>query len=187
MACIRDRQFGAPAPDRYWGMAYTSQQLSDLRCIEEVTTRYTYGLDRLDRDTMRSAYWPDAVDHHGPAFDGLAWDYVDVAMASHKRWAPSLHTLMNQIIELDDDGVNARGEAYCIAYLFDTEQPVLFQWFGRYLDHFQKRDDEWRILERVCVHEAGRVDDPVVPMPFPTELFRPGTFDRPASGRRIGP
>jgi hypothetical protein len=167
-------------------MGYTPEQLSDLQCIRDATLRYTHGLDRLDPDMMRSAYWPEATDQHGPAFSGRAWDYVDVAMASHGRWQPSLHTLMNQIIELEDDGTHARGESYCIAYLFDTERPVLFQWFGRYLDRFEKRDGEWRILGRVVVHEAGRVDDPVVPMPFPTELFRQGTDDRPSGGRPIG-
>lgn len=168
-------------------MSYTLEQLSDIQCIREVTTRYTHGLDRLDADHMRSAYWPEATDDHGPEFRGNAWEYVEVAMQSHRRWGPSMHTLVNQIIELDSDGIHARGEVGCIAYLFDTESDSLFQWFGRYLDRFEKRDDEWRILERVLVHEGSRVDDPLVLMPFATEQFLQGTFDRPSSGRPIGP
>jgi hypothetical protein len=167
-------------------VAYTPQQLSDLQCIREVTTRYTHGLDRLDAEHMRSAYWPDATDDHGPEFRGNAWDYVEVAMASHRRWRPSLHTLLNQVIELEPGGL-ARAETYCIAYLFDTERPVMFQWFGRYLDRFEQRNGEWRIADRVCVHEGSRVDDPVVAMPFATDRFRPGSFDRPSAGRPIGP
>jgi hypothetical protein len=31
------------------------------------------------------------------------------------------------------------------------------------------------------------VDDPALAMPFPVEQFRPGSFDRPSSGRPIGP
>jgi hypothetical protein len=168
-------------------MTYSPEQLSDLVCIREATTRYTHGLDRLDAAHMRSAYWPDASDDHGPEFSGNAWDYVEVAMESHKRWRPSLHTLLNQVLELDPDGVHARGETYCVAYLFVADRPVLFTWFGRYLDRFEKRGAEWRISERVCVHEGSKVDDPLTEMPFPTELFRPGSFDRPSSGRPIGP
>lgn len=168
-------------------MAYSAQQLSDVESIRDATKRYTHGLDRLDADHMRSAYWPDATDDHGPEFSGNAWAYVDVAMESHKRWRPSLHTLTNQVIELDADGVNARGETYCIAYLFEADRPVMYQWFGRYLDRFQKRDGVWRIFDRVCVHEASRMDDPLPVMPFPQDMFRQGSFDRPSSGRPIGP
>jgi hypothetical protein len=168
-------------------MAYTAQQLSDLQCIRDATLHYTHGLDRMDPDLMRSAYWPDATDDHGPSGSGNAWEYVERAMASHPRWQPSIHTLTNQLIELDDDGTHARAETYCAASLFDSETGALFQWFGRYLDRFEQRDGEWRILERVVAHESSRMDDPVQPMPFPTDQFRPGTFDRPSNGRPIGP
>jgi hypothetical protein len=88
---------------------------------------------------------------------------------------------------LDPDGMTARGEIYCVAYLFEAAQPVLHMWLGRYLDRYEKRGDEWRIAERVCVHEGSWVDDPLVTIPFPVEQFRPGSFDRPSSGRPIGP
>ena len=167
-------------------MPYTPEQLSDLQSIRDLTMRAARSVDRLDPDGLRSVYWPDATDEHGPSFNGNAWEYVDVAMASHQRWAPSIHTLPNQLIELDSD-TSARAETYCVAYLFAVDSPTLYQWFGRYLDRFEKRGDEWRIIHRVCVHEGSRVDDPLVPMPFPTEQFRSGTFDRPSNGRRIGP
>jgi hypothetical protein len=31
------------------------------------------------------------------------------------------------------------------------------------------------------------MDDPVSIMPFPQDMFRQGSFDRPSSGRPIGP
>jgi hypothetical protein len=167
-------------------MAYSVEQPSDIESIRDATKRYTHGLDRLDAEQMRSAFWPDATDDHGPEFSGIAWDHIYVAMESQKRWKPSLHTLANQVIQLDPDGVNASGETYCIAYLFEANRAVMYQWFGRYLDRFQKRDGEWRILERVCVHEASRMDDPVSIMPFPLDMLRQGSFDRPSSGRHNG-
>ena len=59
-------------------------------------------------------------------------------------------------------------------------------WFGRYLDDYTRRGDEWRIQHRVCVHE-GSSTGPVTPMPIEWEKFRSGAFDRPSSGRPIGP
>ena len=109
-----------------------------MRDIRDATKRYTHGLDRLDGEHMRSAYWPDATDDHGPEFSGNAWDYVEVAMESHRRWRPSLHTLADQIIELDADGNNARGETCCVAYLFEADRAVMYQWFRRYLDRFSE-------------------------------------------------
>ena len=44
--------------------------------IREVAFRYSRGVDRLDADVMRSAYWPDAVDDHG-RFVGNGWEFVE--------------------------------------------------------------------------------------------------------------
>ena len=57
---------------------------------------------------------------------------------------------------------------------------------GRYLDVMEKRGDEWRILERVCVHEHTH-SQAVDPMQIDAEKFRQGNFDRPAEQRPVGP
>ncbi len=46
-------------------MTYTIQQLSDIQSIRECVNNYCRGVDRLDEDLMKSAYWPDATDDHG--------------------------------------------------------------------------------------------------------------------------
>ena len=73
-----------------------------------------------------------------------------------------------------------------MTYLFQDAEPVLDTWVGRYLDQYEKRGDEWRIIERVCVHE-GTHSAPVNAMEFDTSNFRQGSFDRPSAGRPIGP
>jgi hypothetical protein len=112
-------------------MSFSPEQLSDIECIRNVGRRYSHALDRLDADGMRAAYWPDSHDDHGPQFRGNGWDYVDVAMESHRRWNPSMHSLLNHLVELDPGGVTARGEIYCVAYLFEADRPVLHTWLGR--------------------------------------------------------
>ena len=34
-----------------------------------------------------------------------------------------------------------------------------FLWGGRYVDKFEKRDGEWAITHRTCVHDYTRFDD----------------------------
>jgi hypothetical protein len=166
-------------------MPYTPEQLSDLECIRDAVRRYSHGVDRLDGDWMKSAYWPDGTDHHG-VFVGNAHEFVDRCMASHVRWRSTLHCIYNHSIELDPDGTHARGEVYNVSHLFRDDVPTQETWYGRYLDEYEKRGDEWRILHRVCVHEGTR-SDPAGQMPIATETFRQGSFDRPSSGRPIGP
>ena len=105
-------------------MRYTLEQLIDLENIKNVARRYCRGVDRLDPDEMKSAYWPDATDDHG-VFVGNAWEFVDHCMVSHLRWKSTSHCIFNHVIELDDNGVEARGESYNVSYLLQKDSNVL--------------------------------------------------------------
>ena len=164
----------------------SAAELADREAIREVVNRYAHGVDRLDGDWMKSAYWPDAIDDHG-VFVGNAWEFVDRCMASHGRWRATMHTTTNHQIEIDGDGSTARGEAYNVSHLFRTDPPSLDTWHGRYLDRYEKRGDEWRIIHRVCVHEGSTSQPLPDTMPMDSSPFRQGSFDRPSSARPIGP
>lgn len=161
-------------------------QLLAIEACRDVARRYSYGVDRLDPDTMKSAYWPDAIDEHG-AFVGNAHEFCDRCMTAHDRWAWTMHSIMNHRVELDDDGVHARGEVYNVSYLFRADERVLDTWYGRYLDDYERRGDEWRILRRVCVHHGTTSEQVPDTMPNDPTKYRQGTFDRPANGRLFGP
>lgn len=153
----------------------TPQQLADLENIRAVAMRYCRGVDRLDPDMMRSAYWPDAVDEHG-VFVGNAWEFVDHCMVSHLKWRGTMHCIFNHSIEFD--GVDrAHGEVYNVTYLFGHDGSDVSTWYGRYLDRYERRGDEWRIVHRVCVHEATRTE-PTTPMSIAADRFRQGDVDR---------
>jgi hypothetical protein len=98
-----------------------------------------------------------------------------------------MHCVFNHTIEFDDDGVHARGEAYNVSHLFRGDMPTFETWYGRYLDRYEKRGDEWRIIHRVCVHEGSTVQPTPETMPIDFGAFRSGSFDRPSSGRPVGP
>ena len=161
-------------------------ELADREAIREVANRYAHGVDRLDGDWMKSAYWSDAIDDHG-VFVGNAWEFVDRCMASHGRWRSTMHTTLNHQIEMDPGGLSARGELYNVTYLFSADAPTIATWYGRYLDRYEKRGDEWRIIHRVCVHAGTTVRAIDATMPLESDRFRQGSFDRPSSGRPIGP
>ncbi|MCZ6855395.1 MAG: nuclear transport factor 2 family protein [Gammaproteobacteria bacterium] len=166
-------------------MTYTPEQLSDIECIRDVAKRYSRGLDRLDENLMKSAYWPEATDDHG-VFAGNAMEFVEMCMEAHLGWRSTSHCIYNHYITLDSDGTRARGEAYNVTYLFQKDDDVLDTWYGRYLDVYEKRDEQWRIIERVCVHE-GTTTESVKKMDIEAARFRQGNFDRPSSSRAVGP
>src|SRR4051812_14166103 len=92
------------------------EELCAIEACRQAARRYSHGVDRLDGDWMKSAYWPDGMDEHG-VFVGNAHEFVDHCMATHDRWGFTLHMIMNHSVELEPDGIHARGEAYNISYL----------------------------------------------------------------------
>ncbi len=136
------------------------QELMDRQAIADVLRHYARGLDRKDIPLLQSAYHPDSTDHHG-AFG----DYTPAPEAIVEDWlirdadrAFSHHLLLNSSVELDGD--DAYGETYfqVIAGLTPeaaerTGKPALTIGAGRYIDHFQRRDGEWRIARRVLISE----------------------------------
>jgi len=147
--------------------------------IRQVAVRYCRGVDRLDEATMRSAYWPDAIDDHG-VFVGNAMEFCEMVVRTHRRFDSTMHCIFNHLIELHDD-TTATGEIYNVSYMHSTDdggRRHLDTWWGRYVDRYERRDGEWRILHRVCVHEWTQRQEIGEPMPIDAARFRQGSFDR---------
>jgi len=164
----------------------TVDQLIAIEACREASRRYSYGVDRLDVAVMKSAYWSDGTDDHG-VFVGNAWDFCDRVVGSHDVWEWTMHTTSNHRVEIDTDAEHARGEALTVAYLFHRGERRLSTFYGRYLDSYERRNDEWRILHRVCVHHGSKVEAVPDAMRLDVAKFRQGSFDRPSTNRPIGP
>ena len=159
-----------------------SQPVTELSAhdqIRQVAARFARGVDRLDGDLMKSAYWPDATDDHG-FFVGNAMEFCDYIMASHGNLAATMHCMTNHAIEVDEQAGTGRGEVYVVTYVFraEADPKVIETWWGRYLDSYERRGGEWRIKSRVCVHEFTRADEVTRTMAIDTTPFRQGTVDR---------
>lgn len=137
------------------------EALTDREAIRECMFRYCRGIDRQDEAALRSAYWPDATDRHGP-YQGSATGFIDWAL---KKLATdgerSVHNIANMSITLA--GTQAGVETYFMALQRDRDAsgaPKEVFLAGRYVDRFEKRDGEWRIAERTVVYDWLRHLEP---------------------------
>jgi SnoaL-like domain len=135
-------------------------ELRTEREIARVIALCARASDRKDLPMMRSCYHDDAVDNHG-LFNGPVDDYFRWAEGHHEQFAMFMHLLSAPLIEVR--GESAFAETYCIVAQSLKQQPVYngqvapLSLVGcRYLDHFQRRDGAWKILERNVVFEWTR-------------------------------
>ena len=147
-----------------------AQLATDLaeNAIRRTLYRYCRGIDRRDYDLVRACYHPDATDDHGDFLGGVD-GFIDHVKANLVRFERTMHFLGNILIEVDLPADHARSEAYAIAnhrLRANDKKPLRDFLVGlRYVDDFERRDDAWRIANRVCVFEWSRID-PVPDGPF---------------------
>jgi hypothetical protein len=126
-------------------------EMADREAIRDCLYRYCRGIDRADADLLRTVYWPGAMDYH-TGFTGTGEEFIAWALPRLALLEQKVHMIGNILIALDGD--SARVETYLWSVSIspgdDPRQSVVA---GRYLDRFEKRDDEWRIAERFVVHD----------------------------------
>ena len=139
----------------------TADQVADRLAIHDVIVRYCRGIDRLDEDLVRSAYWPDSNDDHGN-YSGNGYEFAAYAIPRLRRsYDATHHVITNSCVYLHGEAAGA--ETYVHAYHRKGDTVTLF--VGRYVDRFEQRAGEWRIADRVCVHDWSRVDPITESMP----------------------
>jgi hypothetical protein len=134
------------------------QVLKVREAIRAVLARYSRGIDRLDRDSLLSAYHPDAIDDHN-VYTGSPAGFADFAFSGLEAYFDSsFYHYGTTAIEVDGD------DARCESYIFSpkvlkerTGDGAKQLWIGggRFLDRFERRDGEWRIIDRKLVSEWG--------------------------------
>ena len=131
----------------------------DREEIREVIYRYCRGIDRLQYDLVRSCYHPDGTDDHGDYRGGVD-GFIDYITAGLGYWERTMHFVGNVLIEPDGD--MARAESYAVTYHRQAprgDKPALdFVGGVRYVDDFERRHGEWKILTRVCLVDWTRTD-----------------------------
>ena len=135
--------------------------IDELLAKQEITDlvgRYMRGLDRLDRQLLRSTFHDNASTDYG-FFKGGPDAFVDMAYNALQDHLANHHMIGQVNIELEADNV-AFGEVYFQAFhriVSDGEERDLFI-SGRYVDRYEKRDGEWKIAFRSEVNDWARND-----------------------------
>ena len=124
------------------------QELWDKQALHDNLMRYCRALDRMDRDGIVATYWPDSWDDHA-VYIGPGQQWADEALRwKDKSWQVN-HHVSNVYSEID--GTRAKRESMFIVVCDFKESGMSMLEGGRYRDLCEKRDGEWRILNRVCI------------------------------------
>jgi len=131
------------------------EELADREAIRDCLYRYARGIDRLDEDLLRSAYWPEAIDSH-LSFTGTVEELIAWAFPLMRQMDQNIHLIGNILIELH--GLEAEVESYFYgiqrAAIEGSMRDMIAA--GRYLDRFERRGEEWRIANRMVMTDWFR-------------------------------
>lgn len=131
--------------------------LQDKQHITEVLYRYSRAVDRKDFEAVRECYFEDAVDNHG-GYVGTVGGLIEDMKQRHQTIDSSMHFVTNVLIELDGDA--AQVESYCLCFLrqnpsSEGADQTLATVKCRYIDRFERRDNRWRIADRIVVFDES--------------------------------
>ncbi len=152
-----------------------SEELETLRAeraITRIILAYARAVDGLDFERLRECFHPDARIHYGEIFSGARDEAIAWLENSLSRLQGTMHDFGAPWIELDLEHGRARCETYATnaaRYPANERGEVMLNLTGtRYLDVFECRDGEWRILERRNISNwvQNTIETPTPPPPF---------------------
>jgi hypothetical protein len=145
------------------------QDLLAKDAIRDVVYRYCHAIDRGDEALLTSVYWPEATEDHA-GFRGSAREFVQGAMKEIYQQSEQMqHLVGNSLIRVTLP--RAQVETYVYVYQrIPPRSPSDPNWNGRhwgersdlllgarYLDTFERRGAEWRILARTLAIDWWRL------------------------------
>jgi hypothetical protein len=124
-------------------------ELADREAIKDVIYLYCRGMDRCDATLFRDVFWSDAR-IKADRYEGPPDEFIKVAIPTlRSAFVMSWHHIGNIVLRINGD--KAAAEAYfhsCQCLSADgAPRDVIIS--GRYLDRFERRNDEWRISEKI--------------------------------------
>ena len=151
------------------------QATADRQAIENVLGTYCRALDRLDLELLKSVYHSDGFDDHGE-MKMNAHEFAEQVLAKMRVICEyGMHTITQTVIDVKGDQANS--EAYYIGlHIVSAGEESIRNFFGpayleeqrkagnldkrhqyicggRYIDVFEKRKGEWKILRRKMTNE----------------------------------
>ena len=131
---------------------------TDRREIHQCVLRYCRGIDRLDMDLVRSAYHPGGIDHH-TGFSGPIDEFIEWVLVGLRNFDGTMHLIGNHFVEGDSTVAVSESYGTAIHWGSPADDPRRNFTSGfRYIDHLEKRDGRWGVVERWAVREWTRSD-----------------------------
>jgi hypothetical protein len=153
-------------------MEVTDTAIRDLLVKErlhELEMAYCRGVDRRDRELLRSIFFDDAIEEHGEMFRGSAASFVDWVFEEFLgHYELTTHYVLNEWYRVD--GERAEGETHRISHhRIRTPDPKETIAACRTFNRYECRDGAWKISYR------GVTRDWITERPFEDRLFE-GTY-----------
>ena len=131
-------------------------EMADRQAITDCIFLYSRGMDRADADLLNEVFW-DNAQIHGELYSGGVAEFIAFSVpAGLKNWDRMMHMISNIIIRIE--GNRAVSESYFYGYHVGhagaSSGDLIIA--GRYLDRFEKRDDEWRFIEKTIMFDWYR-------------------------------
>jgi ketosteroid isomerase-like protein len=132
--------------------------------IRERLYSYCRAVNRGDADLLNQVFHPDATAEYGELSKGPASaEMLKVAAqnegfrSKYEGMKSAHHLIGNILIELE--GHKAKVESYVYASYRTAPADGLDDMavWGRYLDHFEQRQGEWKIAHRLALFDGARV------------------------------
>jgi ketosteroid isomerase-like protein len=132
--------------------------LADREAIRNIIHRYCRAADRCDLEAFKACYWPDGHDDHG-FFGGNAHEFCDYVIPVLQKIEASIHAITNTVIDLKGDKAFCESQWSVVHRLRNPEGDGFLDYWhqGRYIDIFEKRGGEWRILCRSTASDMDRL------------------------------
>jgi hypothetical protein len=135
------------------------REMKDRQEIEDALIRYCRGADRGDAELVKSALHEDATSDHGVfranGREEIAAHLIDRVKS---RYAASMHYVTNITFRIEGD--IAEVESYYIVGHLTSEEDgnrKRVEGAGRYVDTFERRVGQWKILHRTVINEWTHV------------------------------
>ena len=131
------------------------KELKDREAIREVIHRYCQAVDRCDLEMLKSCYWKDGYDDHG-FFAGNAHKFAEYVIPCLEQVDSSMHSITNTRFKFDGDRCACASQWAVTHRLAHDGGFTDFLHQGRYLDVWEKREGEWKLLHRVIAGDLDR-------------------------------
>jgi SnoaL-like domain len=135
----------------------TGDRRADRAAIADVLARYCHAVDHLDWDELASVYHEDGTDRHG-AYQGSVAGFLEwVKPQFTGRFAATMHSISNVLVDFDGTRAFSQCQVRADHLVKDELGGGIFQFWGSYVDVFEQRGEQWKILHRIVVRRFVNV------------------------------